>query len=203
MKSIKKQFFILFLTGFMIGVFFYLKICKEQKLNTNMIQTLTNRILNYEINKKVYLFFLLKQRLALWVLLTLCATTLFGMIAFKLFFLWNGFCLGGMFSVYIGMWGLKGGIYVVSMLFPQLLFYIPAFTGMCILLIPLYDKMFQKKRTRYEDTLSEYMKKEKEINYYVKNIGTYLFLFMVAIIGVFSECYVNSYIVKIIVKNFY
>lgn len=196
----QKQSIILFLMGFVFGIFLYLWKHNEVRSDkTYFIETILWRMGNYEIDVHTYFMFLLQKRMLLWFVLTVSATTFLGLCIIRLFFIWNGICFGGILSMYLYWYGGKGMIYLFFLLFPQMFCYIPAFVGLCYLLEKIYNKIYSNRDYGYTYA---YADKGVERWNKLQKIMLYFGLLLVAIIGVVFESYVNPFVVKKIINFF-
>ena len=197
-EQIRRQFLILFSGGFLIGIFWYLWGCGQKESGPMFfMDTLLWRMGNYKINYSTYLVFLIRKRLFLWLILSLCAVTLVGTWIVRGFMIWSGFCFGSILTMYLYRYGGKGIIYLLLLLFPQMLFYIPAYAGACCLMLRAHRTLFFEQRSgRVADWNDRHGKRLGKLRW----TGLYLTFFLVTITGILMECYVNPIVIQKFIK---
>ena len=185
--NVQKQV-VLFLAGFVLGVLYiYMIGCQETDFLG--IQSLM-QISFLEIGYREYFFYLLKRRGLLGIGMLLIGMTAGGQLFLAGIVMYFGMSIGGMLSVMILRYGWKGILLSLGFCLPQDLFYIPAGSMGISLLASHYGQK--------SDRLQMYHTGEKKRNR-IKKICSVL---GVTIIGIVTECYVNPFLVKTVLKIF-
>ena len=102
-----------------------------------------------------------------------------------------GCSMGSMLSVLILRYGIKGMLLFFSLIFPQDFVYLPAMFGWVAVLAEWNEKLLGGKSVIYRRG------EEKR-----RNFKRIFLLFVVTIIGILLECYVNPLLVKFCLKIF-
>lgn len=195
-----------FLVGFFAGVIWvYLK--SEYFSNDSLFfgEDLLNRISYTSFHSKQYFAFLLQRRMSVIVFLLLMSTTIIGIVIMYLFVGWFGFSLGILLGTVTLRYGVKGILIFLVTLIPQIFVYIPACIAILqilkILCMLLYypEKLARQKGFEGYLTKSEGFKKKQLI----KMLILFLILVGVVIIGISIESYVNPYLLRKFLRNFY
>ena len=186
-------FIILFILGFIAGVI-CMTVKKEDLIyGTGFMDSYTLSPIKYlDIDGKILLGYVLRQRLLGAVLLMILATTYLGCGATYLFFLWNGIVWGLLCSGCFERYGMKGLIFVAGSTFPQAFFYLPAFLVLAVYVCDLCKVLYFDKNDTY---LSK-----KSIFYRFLIAG--IIILSVVIIGCLLESYVNPFLIKFILNLF-
>ncbi|MBE5871145.1 MAG: stage II sporulation protein M [Lachnospiraceae bacterium] len=197
-ERMRRQLVILFLGGFLTGVFWYLWGCDQKESGQILfVDTLLWRMSSYKINYSTYLVFLLRKRLFLWMSLSICAVTLVGAWIIRGFLIWSGFCFGSILTMYLYQYGGKGILYLLVLLFPQILFYIPAYTGESCLMLRAHRTLFFDQGCARGEKWQEMCGRNRRK---LRWTGMYLTFFLVTIIGILMECYVNPILIQKLIK---
>lgn len=189
--EIKQKQRILLGFGFILGIFLfslqsYVGINAENETVFQWRNIL--EIAFREIDYSAYFLYLLRKRGGILCLLFLLSLTNARELFFHFYIFVVGISAGYLCRAVINLYAAKGILVVISLLFPQMLFYAPAFLQwICFL------ESFQNAKKRIEE------KKQRTGKF--GKISKITRIVLLTIIGIFSECYVNPIIIKIFVKN--
>ncbi len=193
------HFIYVFLFGFFIGVFL-INIWKDIFITGTgfLDEEMLFQIKYTQIDTDRFFAYVLKQRTILFVCLALGATTYLGLVMVYGSLCWFGF-MGGAFMATVSVrYGFKGILLLIGAFMPQYLVYVPVFW---LLLCWCYNicctMYFPAKIWNGQD------KKYKSKKTFVFVQGGYLVvLFLVVIIGIFMESYVNPIFLTKLLKIF-
>ena len=171
-------------------------------LNTEMFLTETGflsrlnleRLGRIDLNENAFFFYVLGKRLGLMWLSALLATTFAGIVTTYLLVLWTGICGGVIGMVAVMRYGIKGLLLLAGGMMPQFLFYVPAFLMLANWCIRICMQLYYP----VNDYTEMHAAKSKK----AENIGKFLGLHGVVIIGVFLESYVNPNLITELLKIF-
>ena len=188
-----RVFILLFLLGFACGIICMESRTKELLYDTGFMDSYTLSPIKYlDIDGKVLLGYVLRQRLLGVVLLLLLSTTYLGCGATYLFFLWNGIVWGLLITGCFERYGFKGLAFALGSTFPQILLYVPVFLVLAVQVCDMCKLLYFRKSDVYLSKRNSFYK--------FCLIG--IVIIMVVIIGCLLESYVNPFILKCILNAF-
>ncbi len=127
----RKQFLALFMPGFLLGIIYTNFIAGKYVAEPGIFsEYFLNQFVDIQINVQEYLWYLLRLRAVPFFVLAALSFTRVRKMAVILFLIWAGLSGGVLISSAAAELGMKGCILCVTALFPQFLFYIPAFIVM-------------------------------------------------------------------------
>lgn len=145
-----------------------------------------------KINGQNMFFYIVGERVPLLLLLLALTLTALGLAGGFLMLGWQGFSVGFMLSAAIAKYGVKGTLLVLGGLFPQYLFYFPVYLLYCYLAVYLRRRMNEDRAGGGADRGYIYGA------WMIAAVG----LFLVFMMGVFLESYINPLILIKILKIF-
>ncbi len=180
---------ILIITGFFIGIL-YTVLSKGDLTGFSDYMGEKNLIeVSFcHINTSHYLLYLLKRRGMLVGIMLLALFSYASIYLVSLLLVLLGFGLSTMFLFLVMNYKIKGILFFIAFFFPQILFYGPV-------LSEFFQGLLQLSLEKREHNHDRNQTAVKHIS--LKKVGK---LFIVSIIGMLTECYVNPIIVKIILK---
>lgn len=173
----RKRFPAVFLlVGFLVGIF-YANMMSEQYAASGIFQEyFLNQYVQTEIITADYMWYIMKARVLPFLIICLLGCTKRKKILVGCVLGWTGFS-GGMVAVSaVIRLGMKGLALCVVGIFPQVIFYVPAYS---VQLIYLY---------RYPEARW--------------NTGKTIFIFLAFATGILLEAYVNPILLKAVIKTF-
>lgn len=181
-------FLILFFSGFTVGILF-------MNIWWNMAgATVEARgiyglavLLDRSWKKWDYFLYLLKWRGSIWLLAALSGITVFGVPVAVVGTMGLGGFLGAAITLGLLEIGLKGGILVLGLIVPQFLLYLPSLLILGILI--------------YRSSLQGWKSREIPVAIYRKQLLGIGVLFLLYLLGILAEAYVNPEIVTLLVKK--
>lgn len=176
-----------FLIGFFAGIAL-LVVGRSWFLgNGDMMGADKTRYIGYlDIHKKRLFLYVIGLRLRTFVLMLLLSATPFGRFVRYGYTAWYGFTFGMILTAAYAVYSVKGLWLICICLFPQILFYIPAFILLC-----------KASGWIYEQYACGYGGSGRQ--QFLISLGVILLLGM---LGCLTEGYVNSVIVMKMLKNF-
>ena len=124
----KKQFLIFFMPGFLLGIVYVNFVARKYMAEPGIFSDFfLNQFQSVSIDVKEYVWYLLRLRAAPFLALAGLSFTKAGKISAVLFLVWTGISAGILVSAAVLNMGIKGSILCLAGLFPQFLFYIPAY----------------------------------------------------------------------------
>lgn len=167
----RKQFLAFFMPGFFLGIIYVNFIAKKYVAEPGIFSDyFLEQFVNMKIDVREYIFYLLRLRVLPLLVLAALSFTKVRKISAVLFLLWTGLSGGILISSAAAGLGIKGSLLCITALFPQFLFYIPAYL---ILLWYCYEA----PRNRWN--------RQKTV-----------FIVLSMSVGLIMEAYVNPVIVK-------
>lgn len=167
----RKQFLAFFMSGFLLGIIYVNFIAVKYMAEPGIFSDyFLNQFGDIRIDAGEYLWYLLRLRAVPFFALVLLSFTKVRKAAAVLFLVWTGISAGILISSAAAALGIKGCILCVTALFPQFLFYIPAFI---VLLWYCYT------------ALQSHWNRQKTI-----------FVSLTMALGIITELYVNPVLVK-------
>ena len=183
--------FVFWLAGFAIGVLFsYFNAGDSKELNAYMGMQSMMEIALCQLDTRGYLFYLIRRRGLIFLILLFGAMTVMGKYILSAFLMFLGISMGTMGVFLLFHYGGKGIFLFFSLFFPQIICYVPAVYYMIRFLSVLHDKVFGERKLRY--TVREKMLSPRQ----------FFFAIGVTITGILFECYVNPVFVKFVMKIF-
>lgn len=170
-RSGKKQLLAFFMPGFFLGLIYVNFIAKKYMAEPGIFSSyFMERFSSVKVETGEYLLYLLRIRLTPLLLLAAVSFTRLRRLFSVLFLIWTGFSAGLLSSMAAAGLGIVGSLLCITALFPQFLFYIPAYT---ILLWYCYD--YPGCRWNRQKTV---------------------FLILMTGIGIMMELYVNPAVIR-------
>ncbi|MEJ8734928.1 MULTISPECIES: stage II sporulation protein M [Mediterraneibacter] len=124
----RKQLFIFFMPGFLIGIFYINLLAKHYVAEPGIFSDyFLKQFGNVEIVIEEYIWYLLRVRVLPFLLLLGISFTRVRKIAAVLFLVWTGISSGILLSAAVLELGIKGSLLCMVGILPQFLFYIPAY----------------------------------------------------------------------------
>lgn len=182
---------VFWLAGFVIGVLFsYFSAGDSKELAAYMGMQNMMEIALGRIDTHRYLFYLIRQRGMIFLILLFGAMTIMGNYILSAFLMFLGISMGTMGVFLLSHYGGKGFFLFLALFFPQIICYVPAIYYIVRFLTVLHDRVFGERNIRYVSR--DKMLSPRQI---MRAIG-------VTITGVLLECYVNPVFVKFVMKLF-
>ncbi|HJA11903.1 MAG TPA: stage II sporulation protein M [Candidatus Mediterraneibacter merdipullorum] len=124
----RKQFLAFFMPGFCLGILYVNFAAKKYMAGPGIFsEYFLSQYSSGQIEPRGYLLYLLRTRAVPLAALSALSFTRAGRAAAVLFLLWTGFSGGMLVSLAAESLGIRGSLLCLAGLFPQFLFYIPAF----------------------------------------------------------------------------
>lgn len=182
---------VFWLAGFVIGVLFsYFSAGDLKELAAYMGMQNMMEIALGRIDTHRYLFYLIRQRGMIFLILLFGAMTIMGNYILSAFLMFLGISMGTMGVFLLSHYGGKGFFLFLALFFPQIICYVPAICYIVRFLTVLHDRVFGERNIRYVSR--DKMLSPRQI---MRAIG-------VTITGILLECYVNPVFVKFVMKLF-
>lgn len=197
-KSIKgirfkeRDFFLtLFLSGFVIGVFYITVFGKEAVHNTSLLSPyFFSKYERLEFAPEELFLYTLKSRLSTFLILWLTGLTVFGALAAYGYLLWIGAALGITMTTAAMKMGLMGIVLCIAGGLPHFILYVP---GGCWILRKICDMSGGPDRK-----LRQWSNGKKQLFSYFA-VGIFGIFLLLA--GAFLESYVNPFFLKPFLKK--
>lgn len=190
-----KLFFMIFMAGFILGIFFTNFFGKNYISGTGVLSDYFLRKFKYiDINSGELLFKVLKMRGKTFFLLWILGSTVFGAAAVCGYLCWMGFSIGILLTVAAMKFGVKGIFICLGGILPQYFIYIPLlllFTErvLAMSVSPIGSREMLKSGSKGRAALWK----------------DYILLLVVSLcilaIGCLIESYVNPYLLQFILKK--
>lgn len=124
----RKQLFIFFMPGFLAGILYINLLAKQYVAEPGIFSDyFLQQFGNVEIIMEEYIWYLLRLRILPFLVLLGLSFTKMRKISAILFLVWTGISSGILISAAILELGIKGSLLCIVGIFPQFLFYIPAY----------------------------------------------------------------------------
>lgn len=124
----RKQFLAFFMPGFFLGIVYVNFVAKKYMAEPGIFSDyFLNQFAEVRIDAGEYILYLLRLRVVPLALLAMLSFTRVKKAAAVLFLFWTGLSGGILISSAAAGLGIKGSILCVVALFPQFVFYIPAY----------------------------------------------------------------------------
>ncbi len=139
------------------------------------------------LNRHAFLWYVIRERMLLMLLMVFLGTTYIGGIAVIIFLLWTGMSVGIVLSAAAIRYGVKGLLLTVVGVFPQYLLLVPA----CILLLRWCEQTYlgiYDRSLRWNPSI-------QRRSYLLKRSPQLILILMLAIGGCIMEAYVNPNLV--------
>lgn len=180
-----------------IGVGFFCMLFQQDRLlfQTGLLDAYTISPIKYqEINQKILLGYVLKQRLLCSLMISLLATTYLGIAVSYLYLLLYGGALGLMTAAALLRYGLKGLLFIFMSMFPHQFVLFPSFMLLSCVACSLCRYLY------FQDVSLHFAGKKRNI--LMKYMMLLLICNAVVIIGCYIESYVNPQMLKMVLKFF-
>lgn len=176
-----------FLIGFFAGIAL-LVLGREWFLGSgNMLGADKTHYIGYlDIHKNRLFFYVLEQRMRTVILMLLLSVTPVGRFIRYAYTAWYGLAFGMILTAAYAVYGVRGLGLIGICLFPQILFYIPAYILLCV----TSKRIYEQYTCGYGGSGGHRL---------LAGIGVILLLGM---LGCITEAHVNSLIVMKMLKNF-
>lgn len=184
---------VLFFLFFIIGIFLTILWKRKFDFEIELISkdTIFN-LTNIKWDKKMLLIQCLWKRAWIVIAFPIIALTGIGVWVLRVYISWFAFSIGILMEMLVLEFGFSGLLIFIIGIFPQYLFYIPAYYFLCQLCI----RINRKKRLAYP---YQYNSQNNPNTSFLKQI---LLIFGVVITGAMFESYVNPIILKNFLKIF-
>lgn len=193
----KVQFFYIFLFGFLFGIFFMYFVRKTLIFGTGFLEEdLLYQMKYLELDENSFFVYVLKKRFSLFFFIVLFATTYVGIFAIYCALIGSGFAFGILLSGVFFRYGVKGILLILIALFPQYIFYIPAFW---MLFYHCYELCAV---TYFPSKVYGKVLYRNEKGFLVSKIGQILVLLLFVFIGALMESNLNPILVTNFLKIF-
>lgn len=160
-------------------------------LGTEMLEKLENSTL-----EGGSLFrYILKHRLSTLCMLSLLATTMFGIAVMCCYICYMGIAAGCLLSVAVVRYGIRGLIFMIAGIFPQGILLIPGYAALFLWAAGINRVLYAKGT--YTDSLEKYSRQ-----FYLKKGMQILCIIIVVIMGCLLESYVNPGILHLALNIF-
>ena len=167
----RKQLLALFMPGFLLGVICVNLLAKKYTAEPGIFsEYFLNQFQTVKIVAREYLWYLLRLRLLPFLALLALSMTRMRRVAAALFLIWTGISAGILISTSVLRMGIRGSFLCMAGIFPQFIFYIPAY-----LILLWYCWSYPQSRWTRQKTL---------------------FVLMALALGILMEIYVNPSIVR-------
>lgn len=177
--------------SFVAGIFAANLMGREAVSNAGVLNDYFIEKFQYaQVNGENLLFYIMRERLPLLLLLFLLLFTSFGVLGGVFALGWQGFSVGFMLSTGIAKYGVKGMVLVLGGLFPQYLFYFPVYLLYCSLAVSLRQQLRGEGNGASPD---------RKVLYGMGLLALAILLAMFAA-GIFLESYINPVVLKNILK---
>lgn len=186
-----KGLVLFFLIGFLGGIILIHLLGESYLHQAGILSDYFIRQYKYiEIDFMDLFFYILEKRLKWGLLLWVAGFTAAGVPLGSLYTGWLGFSAGTLLSISMLKMGLKGMLFSVGAVVPQIFLYVPIWI---FLLYHIHQKAERRKNRGPGMTA-----KDLDWRYVLIGIGTVLFLFF----GVFVESYINPWVLRQILRLF-
>lgn len=188
-RRLYRSCFLYFLTGILAGILFMYCARHGVAGRGDMLQEKVLLAMSYgNLDKGKFLQYELPRRIKPVLLLLILSTTAFGFLAVRLYTVMKGFLAGLLLSGIMLTYGIKGGLFLLVLLFPHQLLLIPAlflllcfcYQVCCILQAP--EGCVWPIRTGRKKQL-------------ISLLLILLWILFITVVGCFLECYVNPLLV--------
>lgn len=167
----RKQLFALFMPGFLLGVLCVNLLAKRYSAEPGIFSDyFLNQFQTVKIVARDYLWYLLRIRILPFLTVLALSMTKMRRAAAALFLIWTGISAGILISTAVLSMGIRGSFLCIAGIFPQFVFYIPAY-----LILLWYCWSYPGSRWNRQKTL---------------------FVVMALAMGILMEIYVNPSIVR-------
>ena len=124
----RKELLVFFMPGFLLGIIYVNFIAKQYMAEPGIFsEYFLEQFRSATVEAREYIWYLLKIRAVPFLVLVGLSFTKVRKAASVLFLVWTGIAFGILISAAVLNLGLKGSLLCVVGLFPQFLFYIPAY----------------------------------------------------------------------------
>ncbi|MDR2044326.1 MAG: stage II sporulation protein M [Clostridium sp.] len=190
----KIPYLAIFFAGFLAGIFL-MNIGRKTLLeNTGLLDEYTLYQMKYmTVDGNALFVFVLRERLKTVGFLAVMATTYLGLLVTGGMALWYGVSAGMFLSAAVIRYGMKGVLFVVTGIFPQCLFYVPAMAALLLWCEQLCRALYSAGGAAPE------MAGRRAI------LRKLLFLLLLAgavVLGCLLESHVNPYLLSKLLKIF-
>ena len=187
-----RDFFLtLFLSGFVLGVFYIAVFGKEVVHNTSLLSPyFFSKYERLEFAPEELFLYALKARLSTFLLLWLAGLTVFGSIAAYGYTLWIGAALGITMTTAAMKMGFPGIVLCIAGGLPHFILYVPATYWML--------KRICEMSGHQDRKLGQWNSGRKQLFSY---LATAVFGILLLFLGAFLESYVNPFFLKPFLKK--
>lgn len=186
-KKDASRWTVLFLFGFMVGVLFLHFLDAEHQIQSSLVNDgLLQRLGQIQLNLHGYFWYVFRERIFFLLGLIIVATTVVGAFVCKGFLVWYGVTLGMMLAALTIQYGIKGILLYILYAFPQVLLYIPimmCFTQWCG---ELHGIVYRREGIRNKKLF----------------LAKITMIFIMLMIAMVLECYLNPVIVRFLIRLF-
>lgn len=195
----KNRLLLSFVGGLFFGIFYANFFAREYLENVGFVSDYFQiRYLQEDVNKNLLFPYLLKGRGLSFFLIWLMGSSFLGGIMIYVVLGWIGFSVGIYLVAAIVKYGLGGIGFCLAALFPQCLFYIPAFGLVLWQAYSINRKKVGAESFGRSAFIGKSGNRELYLRYFVVLFLGLLLLFL----GILTESYVNPQILKKILEKF-
>jgi stage II sporulation protein M len=139
--------------------------------------------------------YILKHRLFTLCMLSLLATTVFGISVMCCYICYMGLAAGCLLSVASARYGIKGLVLITAGIFPQGIFFIPGYIALCLWVYGVNRRLYAKNT--FQGDPDRYSRQ-----FYLKKGLQMLGILILFLAGCLIESYVNPKILHLALKIF-
>jgi len=192
----KKKWMFVFLAGMCIGILAANLFCEDYSSQVIILSAyLLEKYPAMNIEGARLFQYCIQIRLMPVLYIGIFSLTMFGGIYLMGYLLWLGFAFGALLSAATIRFGLKGILLCVVGMLPQFLVYVPVTAAALYYGNEIYNRLY----VEYESGIQAGRGKR---SFFLRYALIFMILFVVSIIGVFLESYVNPLILKKFLKLF-
>lgn len=173
----RKQFLAFFMPGFLLGIIYVNFIARKYVAEPGIFSDyFLNQFQKVQVDAREYIWYLLRVRALPFLVLAGLSFTKVRKVSAVLFLIWTGISGGIFISMAVLNLGIRGSLLCITGLFPQFLFYIPAY-----LMLLRHCCTFPQSQWNRQKTV---------------------FVSLMMSVGILLELYVNPVIVKAFLTTF-
>lgn len=192
----RKKWMLTFLVGMCIGIVAANMFCDAYQ---DQVMILSNYLLQKyptaEIDAQRLFVYCIQIRLMPVLYIGIFSLTIFGGCYVTVYLIWLGFSFGALLSAATLRFGLRGILLCLAGMFPQFLIYVPVMAGALYFGNGLYRKLYIENDSGVSAGIGRR-------SFFIRYALVFCILFIVSIIGVCLESYVNPIILKKVLNLF-
>lgn len=194
--SLQRKWLFFFFVGICIGVLFANLLGGQYMDQISLLSDyLIQKYRASEVRSGELFWYCLQTRILPMCYIWIFGLTMFGRAVGYWYVTWFGFSTGALLSIATMRFGAKGILLCIAGMLPQYLFYIPAIVILLLISSGTSRKLYGGGRSGQ----AVYGGRKKLIGLY---FTIFAVIVVVCIIGIFTESYVNPFIIKKIIKIF-